>query len=65
MRHFASRAFWEAYEKLPAQVRDIIRAAGQQIVHAGHLVAARDEGVAKMRADEPGAAGDQNALRQP
>ena len=23
MRHLASRAFWEAYEKLPAQVREL------------------------------------------
>ena len=23
MKHFASRAFWEAYEKLPAQVREL------------------------------------------
>jgi hypothetical protein len=23
MRHFASAAFWEAYEKLPAQVREL------------------------------------------
>jgi hypothetical protein len=23
MRHFASPAFWEAYEKLPRQVREI------------------------------------------
>ena len=23
MRHFASRAFWEAYEKHPAQVREL------------------------------------------
>ena len=23
MRHFASRAFWEAYEKLPEQVRGL------------------------------------------
>jgi len=23
MRHFASRAFWRAYEKLPAQVREL------------------------------------------
>ena len=23
MKHFASRAFWEAYEKLPEQVRDL------------------------------------------
>jgi hypothetical protein len=23
MRHFASRAFWEAYERLPAQVREL------------------------------------------
>jgi hypothetical protein len=23
MRHFASRAFWEAYERLPEQVREL------------------------------------------
>jgi hypothetical protein len=23
MKHFASRAFWEAYAKLPAQVREL------------------------------------------
>ena len=23
MRHFASRAFWEAYDKLPAQIREL------------------------------------------
>jgi hypothetical protein len=23
MKHFASRAFWEAYEKLPTQVREL------------------------------------------
>ena len=24
MRHFASRPFWEAYEKLSAQVRELV-----------------------------------------
>jgi hypothetical protein len=23
MKHFASRAFWEAYDRLPKQVRDL------------------------------------------
>jgi hypothetical protein len=43
------------------QVGDVVLAAGEQVVQADHAVAARDQPVAQVRADEPGSAGDQDA----
>ena len=42
-------------------MRDIAAAAEAQIVHAPDLIAALEQAVAKMAADEASAAGDQNS----
>jgi hypothetical protein len=47
--------------RMVQQVGDVVLAAGEQVVQADHVVAARDQPVAQMRADEAGPAGDQNA----
>jgi hypothetical protein len=44
-----------------AQVRDVGEPAGQEIVDADDVVAARHEARAQVGADEPGPAGDQDA----
>ena len=40
---------------------DVALAAGEEIVDAEDVVALRDQPIAQMRAEKPGAAGDQNA----
>jgi hypothetical protein len=42
------------------QVRDVSLAAGKVVVDAKDVVAAIQQLLAQMRADEPGASGDQN-----
>ena len=50
-------------EEWVADVRDIVGAARQQVVDADDLAAAPEKRIAKVGADEPGAAGDQDAAR--
>ncbi len=40
---------------------DVLAATGRQIVDADHVVATLDEAIAQMRAEEAGAAGDEDA----
>ena len=47
------------------QVRQIARRSGGQIVHHDDLVAVRDAPIDQMRADEPRAAGDEDAAHRP
>jgi len=42
-----------------AQVRDVVEVAGDQVVHGHHAVAFGEQPVAKMGAEEAGAAGDE------
>jgi len=52
-------------EALMAQkMFDIAPRAGEEIVHAQHFMAARQQGLAQEGADKAGAAGHQNALFQ-
>ena len=44
------------------EVRDVVFRAGEEVVHAQHVVALGQEPLAQVRADEAGAAGHQNAL---
>src|SRR6185437_4177141 len=44
------------------QVRDIVLAPGEVIIDAHDVVALGDEPLAQMRAQKPGAAGDENPL---
>src|SRR5215469_2619673 len=44
-----------------AQVLDVRRAPGEEIVHGDDRVAFRQQRVAQVRAEEPGATGDQRA----
>jgi hypothetical protein len=46
-----------------AQVLDVLQAAGGQVVQDDHRVAARQEGVGEVGADEAGSAGDEGAHR--
>ena len=48
------------------QVGDVVPAAGGEVVEADHRVAAGEQVVAQVRAEEPGAAGDHDpAHRRP
>ena len=47
---------------VPQQMRDVAFVAGEEIVDAQHLVAVADQPVAEMRAEEAGAAGDEDAF---
>ena len=44
------------------QMRDVADVAGQQVVDADHRVAAIEQRLREVRADEPGGAGDDNAF---
>ena len=44
-----------------AQVRDVADVARQQVVDADDRVAAIEQGLGEMRADEPGGTGDDDA----
>src|SRR5262249_18545509 len=46
---------------LAAQMLNIRQAAGQKIVDGNDRVAVRQQGIAEMRTEEPGASGDQYA----
>jgi hypothetical protein len=48
--------------RVAEEMRDVLLAAGEVIVEADDVVAARDERVAEMRAEEAGGAGDKGAL---
>ena len=48
--------------RVPDQMLDIASRAGEEIVGAEHLVAARQQTLAKMRAEKASAAGDENSL---
>jgi hypothetical protein len=47
--------------RLADEMGDVALPAGEQIVGADDVVAARDESIAEVRAEEAGAAGDENA----
>ncbi len=47
--------------RMAEEVLDVLLAPGLEVVHAHHFVAALDEPVTEMRAEEAGAAGDQVA----
>src|SRR5439155_24159847 len=51
----------ERERRIVEQVLDIARPAGEEIVHAHHLVAFAEEALAEMGSDEPGAARDHRA----
>ena len=52
----------EVFESAAAlEMRDVFDGAGRQVVEDEHLVAAIEQRLGEMRADEPGAAGDQRA----
>src|ERR1043165_9608509 len=46
------------------EVRDVRRAAGDEVVDADHFVAAREKELAEVRAEEAGAARDQGTAHQ-
>ncbi len=52
----------ELEARMVVQVLDVALGAGEEIVDAEHLVALLQQPVAQMRAEESGAAGDQDAL---
>ena len=45
------------------QVRDVVLGAGEEVVGAEHVVPLLQQAVAEVAAQEPGAAGDEDALR--
>ena len=46
------------------QVLDVVLGAGEEVVDAEHVVAALQQPLAQMRAEEAGAAGDEGAFSQ-
>ena len=44
--------------RVAAEVRDVVHAAGDKIVNADDLVAAREQQVGQVRAEKAGGAGD-------
>ena len=54
----------ELEPRLPMQVVHVVLGAGEQVVYAQNVMASLDQPVAKMGADEAGAAGDENTFSQ-
>ena len=48
--------------RIAQQMRDVVLAAGEEVVDAQHVVAVAQQALAQMRAEEAGAAGHQHAL---
>jgi hypothetical protein len=44
--------------RVAEQVDDVVLGAGEEVVHAEHVVAVGDQALAEVRAEEAGAAGD-------
>ena len=48
--------------RMGQQMLDVVLAAGEEVVDADDVVAFRNQAIAKVRTEEPGAAGDENRL---
>src|SRR3989344_4230558 len=48
--------------RITDEMGDVVLGAGEEIVHAQHVVPVGDQPLAEVRAQEPGAAGDQDAF---
>src|SRR5215470_15497131 len=50
----------EAELRAARQVRDVLSPSGREVIDAENLIAPGDQGVAQMRAEKPGAAGNEH-----